>query len=88
MRTLRFVLAILLGVAGLGAHANAQNYPWCAFYGAGRGGGGTNCGFVSFEQCMADLRGIGGICMRNTQYVPGRGPGASNRSRHRHYHPD
>jgi hypothetical protein len=27
-------------------------YPWCAVYG-GRGGGGTNCGFLTIEQCRA-----------------------------------
>jgi len=29
--------------------ADAQNYPWCAQ----RGDGATNCGFVSYGQCMA-----------------------------------
>jgi hypothetical protein len=41
----------------------AQEYPWCAQYG-GRGGG-TNCGFISYRQCMAALSGNGGICSRN-----------------------
>ena len=41
--------------------------PWCAEYsGGGTGGGGaTNCGFYSFEQCLATVRGIGGFCIRN-----------------------
>jgi len=29
--------------------ADAENYPWCAQ----RGDGATNCGFVSYGQCMA-----------------------------------
>ena len=41
-----------------------QAAPWCAHYG-GRGGGGTNCGFYSFQQCMATIWGIGGYCARN-----------------------
>jgi hypothetical protein len=42
----------------------AQAAPWCANYG-GRGGGGTNCGFYSFAQCMAAVSGTGGFCTRN-----------------------
>lgn len=48
------------------APVQAQNYyPWCAVYGGGRTGGGTNCGFVSYRQCMATVSGIGGFCQRN-----------------------
>ncbi len=36
-------------------------------------GGSQNCGFTSFEQCMENVRGIGGFCDRNTQYVPPAG---------------
>jgi hypothetical protein len=61
------VLGILLGAAAAGPPAQAQNYPWCARYGGGRGGA-QNCGFVSFDQCMATVRGIGGYCARNPQY--------------------
>jgi hypothetical protein len=60
------VLGILLGAAAAGSPAQAQNYPWCARYSGGRGG--QNCGFVSFEQCMATVRGIGGYCARNPQF--------------------
>jgi hypothetical protein len=35
-------------------------YPLCAQY-SGDGGGGTNCGFLTFEQCRAGLSGIGGF---------------------------
>jgi hypothetical protein len=40
-------------------------YPWCAYYGTPDGIGGTNCGFVSWSQCMATVNGIGGWCTRN-----------------------
>ena len=66
-------------ILGTATPAQAQNYPWCAYYGAGEDGGGTNCGFVSFEQCMADVSGIGGFCEQNNTYKP---PGASP-SRHK-----
>lgn len=59
--------------------AHAQNYPWCALYSGGAVGGGTNCGFVSFEQCMATARGLGSFCYRNTQYVPPPGPHSQRR---------
>ena len=67
MRTLLFLLAIFAVTAGIGTPAQAQNYPWCAQY---SGLGGTNCGFTTFQQCMATLAGMGGFCNANTQYVP------------------
>jgi len=44
-------------------------YPWCAFY-SGDGGGGTNCGFLTMEQCRATVSGIGGSCGPNQFYNP------------------
>jgi hypothetical protein len=68
MRILLFLLAIFAVTAGIGSGAQAQNYPWCAIYDVGDAA--YNCGFVSREQCMATVRGIGGFCNANTQYVP------------------
>ena len=76
MKAVLFVSAVLMALAGIGTPADAQNYPWCAYYSGSMGGGGTNCGFVTFEQCMATVSGIGGLCMRNTQFVPPPGPRA------------
>lgn len=73
MKGFIFLFAILLAAGALGRPAQAQNYPWCAVYG-GRDGGAQNCGFVTFQQCMATLSGMGGFCNRNTQYVPPPGP--------------
>ncbi len=68
-----------------GGTAHAQNYPWCAYYDMGEEGGGTNCGFVSYQQCMETLSGIGGFCTPNNTYVPsGRSFAPSVRHRHRH----
>jgi Protein of unknown function (DUF3551) len=67
MRTLLFLLAIFAVTAGIGTTAQAQNYPWCAIYDVGDAA--YNCGFVSREQCMATVSGIGGFCNINTQYV-------------------
>jgi hypothetical protein len=44
-------------------------YPWCAYYGTPDGVGGTNCGFVSWQQCMATVSGIGGWCRQNPRYT-------------------
>ena len=66
---LRIVLAaVLLAVAGLGRPAHAEDYPWCAYYSTGDGNA-TNCGFVTREQCMASVSGVGGHCEPNNQYV-------------------
>jgi hypothetical protein len=72
---MKLLLAIILTGMGIAAvsRAEAQNYPWCSYYTAS-GGGGTNCGFTTFAQCMDNVRGIGGFCDRNTQYQPPAGP--------------
>jgi len=55
-----FALVLLAAAAATGAPAQAQNYPWCAHYDLGADEA-LNCGFVSFEQCMATVRGSGGF---------------------------
>ena len=45
-------------------------YPWCANYYADAGG--SNCGFLTIEQCRATVSGIGGFCEPNQFYNPGR----------------
>ncbi|HUI13738.1 MAG TPA: DUF3551 domain-containing protein [Xanthobacteraceae bacterium] len=85
MRRSLLVLGILAGVAAA-APAQAQNYPWCAQY-SGNMGGAMNCGFTSFDQCMATVRGMGGFCVENNTYQPPAGPRASGSSpRRRHDH--
>jgi hypothetical protein len=50
--------------------AAAEVYrPWCAQYYGRDGGGGTNCGFTSFEQCMLTARGAGAFCVQNPWYL-------------------
>jgi hypothetical protein len=71
-RLLGLKLAVALGaVAGAGLvdvqnAATAQGRrpaPWCAAMG-GRDGG-WDCGYYTFEQCMATARGLGGSCAPN-----------------------
>src|SRR5215813_2917815 len=59
-----------------------DNTRWCAQY-SGKGGGGTNCGFFTIEQCRATVSGIGGFCVPNQFYNP-CGPAGRRSSRH-HY---
>ena len=68
MKVLLFVFAVLVAATAIGARAQAQNYPWCAHY--GKGDGGMNCGFTTFQQCLIDLSGLGGFCEQNNTYVP------------------
>jgi len=84
MRLLLFVLGISVSIVGIGTRAEAQNYPWCAYYSMGDDGGGTNCGFTTFEQCMETARGLGSNCQRNTQYVPPPRPHPATRARRRY----
>lgn len=69
MRPALLAVAIATALTLLASAAGqAQTYPWCAQYGGFGGGGGRNCGFVSYAQCMATVHGIGGFCERNLFY--------------------
>ena len=68
---IRAVLA-LLALAAFSAvqarPAGAEIYrPWCVHYVPQDNG--TNCGFISYEQCMLTARGAGGTCMQNPWYL-------------------
>jgi hypothetical protein len=53
-------LAFLLIVGGTSTNAKAA--PWCAYYDSST----YNCGFHSYQQCLATISGVGGWCARNT----------------------
>lgn len=63
MRIILFVL-LVLATASFGRPAEAREYPWCARYDWTT----RNCGFVSFQQCLATISGIGGRCEPNPLY--------------------
>jgi hypothetical protein len=67
---LRLALAVLLVVAAgsFAETSKADPYRWCAEYGGGQDGGGTNCYFVTLEQCRAAVSGVGGFCRPNNFY--------------------
>ncbi len=51
------------------AQAGNQTAPWCASQ-SGRGGG-YDCSYYTFEQCMATARGLGGSCAQNPLVIYG-----------------
>ena len=86
MRLIAVVLPVLAALGALVPTAgHADPYRCCAQYG-GRGGGATNCGFVTFQQCQATVSGIGGFCVRNQFYTgPDRTTGYGRYERHYRY---
>jgi hypothetical protein len=60
MRTIPLVAITFaaLSLSTIGARAEGT---WCAHYGVPH----TNCGFYSFQQCMAAISGNGGFCQPN-----------------------
>jgi hypothetical protein len=84
MRLLLFIVGICVGILAIEHRAEAQNYPWCAYYDGSFGG--TNCGFTTFQQCLDTVSGIGGFCERNTLYQPPPGSHPSTRVQRRYPH--
>ena len=76
-----FAGVTLVVLTGAGTTAAAQNYPWCVVSSAYEGG--QNCGFPTFDQCMATRLGIGGFCVQNTQYRPAISPTPASKKAHR-----
>lgn len=75
MRFRRFALPALAALAALAVFVPASGhakpydpYKWCAVYG-GEDGGGSNCGFLTLEQCRATISGMGGSCEPNQFYT-------------------
>ena len=71
MRKVLFAVTVVVAASGsifftVGAGASADPYKWCSVESSG---GGTNCGFVTIEQCRAAISGTGGSC-EPRQVVP------------------
>lgn len=68
MRSMLIVLAAAAAFTVLVPQAgHADPYKWCAQYGL-RDDLGTNCGFVTYNQCRATISGVGGTCVPNPFY--------------------
>src|SRR5262249_2792017 len=82
--TMRLFLMIVGAFAAIVCNerrADAQNYPWCAegSYKAG----GTNCGFVTLQQCLDTVRGGAEFCGPNPMYQRPPGPRLVRHPSHR-----
>jgi Protein of unknown function (DUF3551) len=75
MRTLFYVMGGLIAAQALTTPASAIEYPWCR----SSVDGGTNCGFVSREQC-----GNGPYCYQNPFYTGSSSSSASPQPKRRH----
>ncbi len=78
----RLAFAALMMIAGTaGASAQADPYRWCADYGGFRGGGGSNCYFMTLQQCQATISGVGGTCRPNPFFTgPAKEPQKQRRN--------
>ena len=61
-----FALSLLVVGVALGTPVLAAEGRWCAVYASAEGA--KNCYFVTHRQCMADLKGKGGFCVRNVHW--------------------
>jgi hypothetical protein len=67
------LVSVVAGLTALSSPANSQPvriYPYClVFYeGVGRYSH-QECGFTSFDQCMATQLGRGGMCEQNPEWI-------------------
>jgi hypothetical protein len=75
---LALITLVFAGTALVVQPAKADPYRWCAIYG---GNDGTeSCYYNTFEQCLAQIQGLGGFCNQNPRYT---GPAASERPQRR-----
>ena len=66
---MRVLLAFGLLIAAIALDARREAAAqWCAYYDAYT----YTCGFVSFNQCLATISGVGGACRRDYNYQPPR----------------
>jgi hypothetical protein len=66
-------LIAVMTVGALNATPASAQGAWCAQY-SGRGGGGTNCGFYTLQQCQWAVSGVGGSCSPSPWAVYGDEP--------------
>jgi Protein of unknown function (DUF3551) len=61
IRSQTLALLALTGLALSYTGSARADEAWCANY----TDQSRNCGFATFQQCEADISGVGGICSRN-----------------------
>jgi Protein of unknown function (DUF3551) len=72
MRIFLFILGVFAAIvcfkARCGRWSVVRRLRW------GEGGGATNCGFSTYQQCLATSAGAGASCEPNTMYQGVSGP--------------
>jgi Protein of unknown function (DUF3551) len=68
MRPLLVILGCFAAALCFAQPAEAQSGGWCAYYNFGGHAGYRRCGFTSLEQCVWDVRGVGGNCSHSPYY--------------------
>ncbi len=68
MRIPLCALGVFVVALGIGARAEAQNYPWCLQSDAFEGS--QHCTYSTMQQCLFDRQGLGGFCNQNPTYGP------------------
>lgn len=81
MHILRIGVVVAAAAMAASSASRAQNYPWCSNF---HDGAGTNCGFSTYEQCMATARGSGGYCAPNDLYVAPQAAAHSGPAKRKH----
>jgi hypothetical protein len=72
MRILLLILVVLATGVCIEKPAEAQSGGWCAYLNGGGHDGSRECGFATLQQCLAEVRGVGGNCSPSPYYEPPR----------------
>jgi hypothetical protein len=75
--SLFLIAAALIGGPETTYAQSPESYPWCGARFA-ISGDSRSCYYTSWEQCMATMSGIGGLCTQSPYYHPRPAPRAVN----------
>ena len=67
MKVFLFIPAVLAAGVCIEKPAEAQSGGWCAYLNGGDDGG-RECGFATLQQCLGEVRGVGGNCSPSPYY--------------------
>jgi hypothetical protein len=73
MRPLLVTLGCFAAALWIAQPAEAQSGGWCAYLNYAYGGQRI-CGFATLQQCLAEVRGVGGNCSPSPYYEPPYSP--------------
>ena len=71
MKVFLFIPAVLAAGVCIEKPAEAQSGGWCAYLNGGDDGG-RECGFATLQQCLGEVRGVGGNCSPSPYHEPPR----------------